>query len=199
MNFVKTKDLSVNSNYDYVKDRIDLEGFMDLLIANIYYCNTDWPNNNVKFWRCKGDTTVCDGKWRWMMYDTDWGFGYNYSSQPECDLFKKASTTGIVGKLFTALSKNEQFRTSFLSRFRMRMKNNFEPGKVVMKIDSVQALLAPEMPDHINRWRAIPSYDQWLENIEVLRDFARRRPAFQESQLNVLFGTPGSAPNTGRK
>ncbi len=51
LNFVKSNNLSEEKNYEYVKTKIDIENFMDFIIANVYFCNSDWPNNNVKFWR----------------------------------------------------------------------------------------------------------------------------------------------------
>ena len=47
--------------------------FIDYNVAQIYFDNRDWPGNNIKFWRPK----TKDGKWRWLLYDTDWGFGVN--------------------------------------------------------------------------------------------------------------------------
>ena len=37
----------------------------------IFVDNRDWPGNNIKFWR---DHRV-GGKWRWILFDTDFGFG----------------------------------------------------------------------------------------------------------------------------
>ena len=31
--------------------------------------NVDWPGNNTKFWREKGEK----GKWRWIVFDIDAG------------------------------------------------------------------------------------------------------------------------------
>ena len=33
--------------------------------------NIDWPANNNKFWRSRNG----EGKWRWILYDTDTGYG----------------------------------------------------------------------------------------------------------------------------
>ena len=50
---------------------MDINNFIDYYIAQIYYANTDWPGNNIKFWR----PHTSDGKWKWILYDTDFGFG----------------------------------------------------------------------------------------------------------------------------
>lgn len=192
LDFVKTNDLSVKENYDYVKSKMDIESFQDFIIANVFFCNSDWPNNNVRFWRYNGvagnDSLLAkDGKWRWMLYDTDWGFGYNSMSTPDVNLLEKASKIGSSGILFNSLQQNKNFRNQFTTRFQHLLNSVFSTPELLSRIDQMQATLAPEMQEHIERWRSIGSYRQWLNNVDVLRDFARKRPMLQASQLNVFF------------
>ena len=63
----------------------------------------------------------------------------------------------------------------------------------------MQKVLSPEMQEHIDRWRVIGSYDQWLENVEVLRNFAIQRPEIQAKQLNDFFHLKGSKMITIKK
>ena len=69
INYVASIDLSIDANFEYVRDRVDLVNYALYQAANIYYNNTDWPGNNIKYWNHP------NGKWRWIMYDTDFGFG----------------------------------------------------------------------------------------------------------------------------
>ena len=39
--------------------------------------NSDWPHNNMKKWRVASQKS----KWRWFLYDTDFGFGVSYNTQ----------------------------------------------------------------------------------------------------------------------
>jgi hypothetical protein len=197
LKFVENNDLSIEQNYEYVSSRIDLESFSDFLIANIYFCNSDWPNNNVKFWRYKSSTnldccSVKDGRWRWMLYDTDWGFGYNIKSTPDNNLLEKAKTTGSIGILFGSLIANKKFSQQFIQRFQYHLNFTFNSTSVIALIDKMQKTLAPEIQEHIDRWRVIGSYGQWLENVEVLRDFAIKRPEIQAQQLNDFFNLKGN-------
>ncbi|MCX6297381.1 MAG: CotH kinase family protein, partial [Bacteroidetes bacterium] len=165
--------------------------------ANIYFCNSDWPNNNVKFWRYKTDQPICntsirDGRWRWMLYDTDWGFGYNTLSTPDNNLLEKAKNTGSVGTLFSSLINNKQFLALFIHRFQYDLNEFFYTSSVIAQIDKMQKTLAPEMQEHIDRWRAIGSYDTWLSNIETMRNFAIKRPEIQTSQINDFFHLQGA-------
>jgi hypothetical protein len=196
LDFVKQNDISVRKNYDFLKSKIDIESFSDFVIANLFFCNSDWPNNNVKFWRYNNDTlshegSVKDGRWRWMLYDTDWGFGYNTESVPTKNLLEKARKTGSIGILFNALIRNKDFVSQFTKRFQYLLNSSFTSSSMLLKIDQFQKELSPEISEHIARWRAIGSYQEWLKNIEIMKDFALKRPGIQAEQLNHFFELKG--------
>ena len=69
IDFVSTNNLSSGSNYEYASEEINVENFIIYNVAQIYFNNTDWSGNNIKYWRAK------NGKWRWFLFDTDFGFG----------------------------------------------------------------------------------------------------------------------------
>ena len=64
--------------YGRLAEKIDMESFLQYMALNLYLCNTDWPYNNVKFWKYTGDpvegVAVTDGKWRFMTRDMDMAF-----------------------------------------------------------------------------------------------------------------------------
>ena len=69
INFVEQNNLTIASNYDYLSSKIDIDNFIMYNVAQIYMDNQDWPGNNNKFWKSP------ENKWRWILYDTDFGFG----------------------------------------------------------------------------------------------------------------------------
>ena len=64
--------------YGRLAEKIDMESFLQYMALNLYLCNTDWPYNNVKFWKYTGNpvegVAVTDGKWRFMTRDMDMAF-----------------------------------------------------------------------------------------------------------------------------
>lgn len=205
LDFMRSHDLSQSPNYDLVCSKIEITSFIDFLIPNLYFCNSDWPNNNVRFWKYKGKTRMEDslsarnGKWRWMLYDMDWGMGYNSASTSDQNLLPKATQRGSVGVIFSALLKNAEFRSEFNSRFHYWMDGSFASNALLAKIDSVQRVMDPEIKAHIDRWRVIGTYNDWLENVEVMRDFVRKRGPIQEEQLNQLlkkYSVPANVTTT---
>ncbi len=81
LEFIKENHLEDDENYETIQTFIDVENFTDYLISEIFYANTDWPHNNVRYWRLKtdgyepGSPPGHDGRWRWMLFDLDLGFG----------------------------------------------------------------------------------------------------------------------------
>lgn len=75
INFAKNNDLSVTSNYDRIDQMMDMQSFIDYQCAEIFIANQDWMNNNNNYrvWRARtvSDQPYEDGKWRWMLYDTE--------------------------------------------------------------------------------------------------------------------------------
>ena len=89
-------------SYEQAAARIDMDNFMKYCAVNLFVCNTDWPHNNVRVWRYAGnspgalaDSSVTDGKWRFMLKDTDVGMGrYVCGMSPEfpLELYTKADS-----------------------------------------------------------------------------------------------------------
>ena len=63
--YVETHDMQNQEYYEYVTSQIDIDNFIDYLIVESYFGNTDL--GNIKFWRDQNG-----GKWRWVLYDMDW-------------------------------------------------------------------------------------------------------------------------------
>lgn len=203
--YISKHNLAEPTAYNHVAERLDVESFMEVVIANVYFCNSDWPNNNVKFWRSKKVYAESDSagkannRWHWMLNDTDWGFGYPGPEAYRTDLLGKATKTTGIGTIFSGLLQNAEFKRRFLERFRYHLNTTFDAQEVTARINEFQQALAPEITEHIRRWRAIPSYSQWLLNVEIVKAFAQKRPAVQVAQLNAFFGLKGPQQITLKK
>ena len=51
---MQDNDLSRSENWNWIEERVDLENFIDYYCAQIYFANTDWPGNNIKYWKESG-------------------------------------------------------------------------------------------------------------------------------------------------
>lgn len=188
--FIQSHDLSDIQNYTHVTEQLDVDNLIDYLIAEMYAANTDWPDTNFHFWRYKiqaissGVSTLYrDGRWRWLLVDLDLGFG---EGKYTANMVDHVLNSGTLGPLLKELLENADFRKKFFSRFEYHLNSTFETKRVLAKVDELEATFKPEMAEHIARWRTLDSYQDWEKQVEVLREFARKRPAYLRKELEKL-------------
>jgi hypothetical protein len=204
--FMRNNNLALQSNYDYVKTQMYVDNFITYQVAEIYFGNTDWPNNNSLYWRPK----TTGGKWRWALQDLDLAFGVMHGaakwtgSPVSHDTLAFATARGgtdhpnpdLSTLHLRSLLKNKEFRNSFINRMADMLNSYFVPDVVVQKINDMQAAKAPAMAEHIARWRRPGSIGEWNSYVQVLRDFAAARPAQVRGHFVKYFGLGGTVSVT---
>jgi len=189
LNFISNANLSTNTNYEKVKEYIDVENYIDYFLAQTYIDNTDWPGNNIKFW----NTTSSKSRFRWILYDTDFGFSLTGSSNYTYNTL--AYALGNIGDfqnpewstlVFRKLKTNSQFREEFVKRAKYYLNTCWKPSVVNTKIDSIKQIYSSEITQHNSRWNF--SYSNWINEVDKLKTFANSRPYYYEKYLKELFG-----------
>ena len=154
LNFLESNSLASDENYQWISEQVDIDNFIIYHVAQIYFDNTDWPGNNNKQWRPK------NGKWRWMLYDTDFGFGtwstvafqnntLAFALEPNGPFWPNPPASTL---LFRSLVENTTFRNKFVNQFADELNSRFLPERVGEHIENVAANVASEIPDHYTRW-----------------------------------------------
>src|SRR5699024_2579839 len=158
----------------------------------------DWPHNNIKFWRKTTDSYEKnapygqDGRWRWILYDTDFGFyrsdtikGYNkvpLNHEANSIKWVIGEKDGFYGKytwpnfLFRSLMANQEFKNDFINRMNDLMNSYFSEEVTSKQIDEIVQNLENEMPNQVDRWGAIKSIEDWHMYIDRKYTFSRERP-----------------------
>lgn len=169
LDYIKKNDLSRPDVYKYVTDRVDVQSFADYLISQIYFANND--AGNVRFYRSSDENS--DGKWRWIIYDTD--LCWAPSSDRIWYLINPAGTgagQNFNTTMINGLLESDDFRALFLERLEYLMKNVYTTERVVGRVDELYNLLKPEIRRNFDRWN--PKID-WETNVQALRNFAKSR------------------------
>lgn len=179
IDFVEHNDLSITSNYEQLKNEIDIENYQDYFCVETYFGNMDWPGNNFKIWReRKGNA-----KWKFMVYDLDAAFG-----EVDKDPFEHIdSTTNIQATLFINLMKNEEFKKSFVKRYLTHLKTTFKPDKSIELLDQMESYYSNEVSEHMDRWNNPSDYTTWQTDCEYLRKYITNRPCYMKDYLNKRF------------
>ncbi len=209
LRYLGTHDMSLEPNFKYIQTQMDVENFTTYQAVQIYVDNRDWPGNNIKFWRPRTPT----GRWRWILYDTEWGFGinaygagrnaYGYDYNTLAYATSPTQTPNHHGNppwstlLLRTLLKNKEFERLFVNRFADLMNSVFQEDHVRARIDSLQNAIRSEMPRHYEKWRQPVwwspdrlwwnSLNQWEQYVQILRDFGRHRPTYMRSHIMKKF------------
>ena len=208
MNFLQKNDLNDKSNYDHVTQQLDLDNFLDYIIAQIYFANIDWPGNNLRCWKEMGS----NGRWRWILFDSDVGLDnynqqlYNHNTLGWAMLAASGDnvhcpphSTLLIRKMF----QSPEFCRTFIQRFSVHLNTTFQTDRLLNIVDSMQNQIASEMPLQIEKWgdmkvygisHSYSSMEVWNNNVEVINTFVRKRPDVVWSILQQTF-TLGTTVN----
>ncbi len=163
LNFIYHNDLTIEENYQYVCDHVDIDSLIDWFLLESYCANTD-IQGNTRMYRSPEN----GNKWTFCFYDLDWGFWYSRS-----DFTIIMNEIGNAGNqmppLIKKLLKNRYFRDQVLYRFAELNKTVLSNENVLALIDEYQELLAPEVPRERDRWKL--STEAWYARVDELRDF----------------------------
>lgn len=175
LSYVKSHDMSNADNYKWVTEHMDIQSYIDWIIAEIYVGNTDAGNV-----RCFRSPNI-DNKWHWLLYDVDISM-----SNPRSDAFmvylKPTQQRICQTDLIRGLLKNREFRALFLERLEFQMHNIWNRDNVNATIDKFVEQMDPEMPRNQKRWNT-NTYQTWQNRIEGLHKYANERQAYLKQQF----------------
>ncbi len=172
------KDFTDEAVYTVFCESMDIESFADYYATEIYIANKDWgPRKNYQLWRARTPeegNEYADGKWRYILYDTEFSMGLYGSTNASTDSFNSA----LEGdKLFAAVMKNAGFRELFTTTIKRIGSVNFDYTACSEKLTEYTELYKPLMQDYYVRFYGPKT---WLKgsfdsNVKTMKDFLRDR------------------------
>lgn len=193
--YLRRNDLSDQYYFDSLGRMMDIDNFMNYQLAQIYFDNQD-AGGNIKFWRPQRP----DGIWRWVLYDTDWGFGLHNENAQEVNSLAFHTrpdgpswpnppwSTFILRKLL----ENPGFRQAFINRMADHLNTAFHPDRVLDRINSMETALLPEIDRHLERWNL--SRKSWIHHVQRLKRFAFERPSYVRSHFKETLEAGNPVP-----
>lgn len=183
VNFLNTSDLSVPANYAFAESRIDIDSFIDFVVAESYAINISW-NHNREFWRDRNPGS----KWRWFLPDMDRTF--QTSSLGTSVLNGMLNNEDVLVRLKT----NTTFKNRLAQRFAAHVASTFKPSRIGGIIDQMAAESDAEIPRHAARWAAYngTSVAARATAIQNVKDFMTTRDGNVHAELQTRLGV--SAP-----
>lgn len=184
IDYMNTNDMTTDSAYAYLDSVIDLNECILYFAAQAYYDNMDWPGTNIKFWRERSPS----GKWRWILFGLDFGFGL-YAHGPSEDhitfMFSPIETRYSNPPWATLLQRklieNPAIQNRFINQIADLLNTNFRSDRVVEVIDSLADHISDEIARHRTKWGISG------ESTEKMITFAQQRPAYLRTHVRNYF------------
>ncbi len=210
VNYLEGNSITDENTYEQIKTKMDVENFIDYNITQIFVGNNDWPGNNVTIWKYKTDDGKYhpeapkgqDGRWRWVIRDTDFGLGI-WDRSPDHNTLGFAlgsfTESGIEYAnapwaifILTTLLKNDEFRNEFISRFADQLNTTFTTNRVKEKIEIAKSLIEEAMPEHYDRWNVYwLNMSYFKRNTLHMKEYARVRPDYVRGYIVNEFSNYG--------
>ena len=183
-------------SYEEYDKIMDVREFMNVMILNLFFCNLDFPGNNIVWWKPQAE----GGRWRVIVKDTDFGLGlygrsvsYNtikWLYDPNYDKDNAWANRYEHTRLFRRLMEDERFSREFIDRCAIYMGDFMNLDRTWEIWEPMYNLIRNEYPIHrklYNEWW--PNYNTELSNA---KNWLKNRPAIFYKHISDYYkvGTP---------
>ncbi len=201
--FIAWEDMEDPEIYAQACEILDMGSFADYCAMQFYIVNEDGPfhNNNWEMWRVREPEPqtheFADGKWRMMLYDTDYSSGvYVNGGNTDTDtisgvLYGEDYEEYNPALMFQNLMLSEEFRLEFLRACGDVNNLYFSAGRAADMLETMQEQYLPYVPDSLRRfgpqwvtWNPENHYKTNLKNLS--RFFQGRASSYMDVVKNAL-------------
>ena len=197
-------DLADAERWTWMTNRINTDSLLRHFAGELYAGNSDWPQNNQRWWRAwpDGDAGSAvdrsfprnDGRWNWTFHDLDFAFALPFDYVPDfADGLGAAHDpyTGLfpgegpyVGEWFRdavrpffAAMSNPAFRNRYLAHVYLRLATAWSATNATAALDRIaDELRDAGMDDNGARWRQPQTAADFDRRIDDVRRWLQARP-----------------------
>lgn len=170
-------DLTLDENYQYLAEHIDIDAIIDYIIIEVFVSNVDWPANNIRFW------STPETKWRWIFYDADAALAlYRPNSQIlnhlTCDDSSMSyPSSPYATLLFRRLLSNAEFRSKAIERFHHLAGTAFAYERTSGLLQNILEQVEPEVPHQQARFDNGITPQEWRTKIDYIFNYLEQKVA----------------------
>ncbi len=202
-----------NQQYEQLKTKMNVNSFAQYMLAEMYFHNGDWPNNNVRAWGGNGNP------FKYVAFDTDHGFGFtpgiaNFDVQNQ-NMFdwvlgaKQGATQnpgqggmwggfgggswGVTdsrtpGEMLKKLLDNPDFKRMFINNACILLNDYLTYEKVQKTVQAMMATIpSQEQSRDQERWPRNQSNFTWDPSGNTLIAYARNRSETVRQEMADRF------------
>ena len=163
-----------------LEEQMDVHEVLKYYAFQIYIGNGDWPHNNYKIYKYNAPELApgngkLDGRWRYLLFDTDFGMGLSGSFR-ETNILSSCLNSRGDGGLFAGLMQNDDYRNTFIKLVCDLINIYYTRDNTFYYIGARSLEIANEIPLQMGR-------TGWNQNTAVMYDWVEGRPDVMYRQL----------------
>ncbi len=188
--YMADADMTEDGNYAAACETIDMQSYIDYYASEIYMGRyNDWPGGNEALWRVRetGSTAYEDGKWRWMLFDTN--SGALTSNLIDANTI---ASTREKSAMFNNLCQNQDFQRQFVTTFMDLANSVFTTERVDSFISDYLDRMAEPIQIHHRRFGGAKDNTSYLNAVADVKNFLDCRRPYIVQYLKDEFGLTGS-------
>ena len=198
------------------EEYMDVSEYLNIMIMNLFYCNIDFPGNNIVLWRPNKDDkdSGLPKRWRFIAKDTDFGLGlygwnetkntsntidmiYNPSRYTQSWAFTEQAT-----RLFRNMMENQDIRNLFIDKSCVYMGdflNGEGTGEMIntIKDEAIDEFVA-HRAKYPNLWGGNSRQDL-LNKFSAAQSWAQGRPNYFYKYIGDKWNLGTAIPVTINK
>ena len=181
-------DLDLPSERALFEHHFNLENLVDYLLYQLFFLNTDWPHNNIKFWKKKGST----GPHYFVLFDMDAtmkSVRQNYFSRFYSGLGLSQRLDPKYNQFWQHLLSSSHFIDLLKVRYSELRLDILSTKRMLTKIEDWKQSVESEIDRHIDRWHYPRSKKAWISSYEEIKEFIAFRDFYFSRQLDQLVGS----------
>ncbi len=184
--FVDENDLSDPDAWAEFQTMMEIESFATAILAQGYWGNTDWWNNNLKLWREREE----DHPFRHMVFD----LGHSWPSYSYDHIGVSVNFSDLGMPVADALA-NEEFRVLLANQASDFLNTNLAVENALPRLDEMHARIEPVIADQYAMWCGQPK-SYWDSSVSYARDFVQLKPAVLWNQIETHLHLDGTVELT---
>ena len=202
MDYLRVADREDPETYAWLGERVEIPSYIDYQIGQIYIDNWDWPGNNLKWWRPRTE----DGRWRWLLYDTDFGLGIWGGAAWSDTLALALDPWGPSWpnppwstEFFRLCMDMPEFQHAFANRYADLLNTEFKSDRTTMILEEAREERELAMVEQLLRWGSdywgYELWDgAWEDELDGIHDWLVDRPGYARDHVMNNLDLDGTYP-----
>ena len=197
-------DFQDEYHFERLRERIDVENYLDYCALNIYINNENWPAQTLAYAFIPSGGDAEGAQWRFLPHGMDHSFGLKAGENgADHDTLEAVLNpeSPRYAPLFAKLMEREDCRAYFIQKMTALMETAFEPEAALSVLNTLHSARNDEMNYYFTRldtlkkmrnspiWVKKSNYDSAMKE---LKNYIKTRPAAMREALERNLTRDGS-------